>query len=109
MGETETGGPVLNIVPRTGGNSVSGSFFAGVGPEWLQGSNYTQELKDAGLTAATPLTKNYDYSAAVGGPLQGPALVLSPAQDAGQLRSTSRTSTTTRTPATRTRGLYDPD
>ena len=70
MGETETGGPVLNIVPRTGGNKVSGSFFAGVGPQWLQGSNYTQELKDAGLTAATPLTKNYDYSAAVGGPLR---------------------------------------
>ena len=70
MGETETGGPVLNIVPRTGGNSLSGSFFAGVGPQWLQGSNYTQELKDAGLTAATPLIKNYDYSAAVGGPLR---------------------------------------
>ena len=60
LGETETGGPVLNIVPRTGGNKVSGSFFAGVGPQWLQGSNYTQELKDAGLTSATPLTKNYD-------------------------------------------------
>jgi len=51
MGETDVGGPVLNIVPRTGGNKVSGSFFAGVGPQWLQASNYTQELKDAGLTA----------------------------------------------------------
>src|SRR4029079_2891226 len=48
LGETETGGPVLNIVPRTGGNNLSGSFFAGVGPRWLQGSNYTQQLKDAG-------------------------------------------------------------
>jgi len=70
MGETETGGPVLNIVPRTGGNNVSGSFFAGVGPQWAQSSNYTDELKAAGLTAATPLIKNYDYSAAVGGPLR---------------------------------------
>jgi hypothetical protein len=70
LGETETGGPVLNIVPRTGGNSVSGNFFAGVGPEWLESSNYSQELKDAGLTAATPLTKNYDFSGAVGGPIK---------------------------------------
>ena len=70
LGETETGGPVLNIVPRTGGNKYSGSFFAGVGPQSLQGSNYTQALKDAGLTAATPLIKNYDYSAAGGGPVR---------------------------------------
>ncbi|MEP7307997.1 MAG: carboxypeptidase-like regulatory domain-containing protein [Acidobacteriota bacterium] len=70
LGETETGGPVLNIVPKTGGNRVSSSLFAGVGPQWLEGSNYTQTLKDAGLTAATPLTKNYDYSGALGGPIR---------------------------------------
>ena len=85
MGETETGGPVLNIVPRTGGNNVSGSFFAGVGPQWLQGSNYTQELKDAGLTAATPLIKNYDYSGSGGRSLaQGPPLVLCERQNPGE-------------------------
>ena len=70
LGETETGGPVLNIVPRTGANKFSSSLFAGVGPQWLEGSNYTQQLKDAGLTAATPLTKNYDYSGALGGPVR---------------------------------------
>ncbi len=70
LGETETGGPVLNIVPKTGANKFSSSLFAGVGPQWLQGSNYTQALKDAGLTAATPFTKNYDYSGALGGPIR---------------------------------------
>ena len=45
MGEMESGGPVMNIVPRSGGNSVSGSFFAGVGPQWLQGSNYTRRAE----------------------------------------------------------------
>jgi Carboxypeptidase regulatory-like domain len=70
LGETETGGPVLNIVPRTGGNTLHGSFFAGVGPQWLQGDNYTPELKAAGLTSPTPLIKNYDYSGAIGGPIK---------------------------------------
>ena len=70
LGETETGGPVLNIVPKGGGNTFSGSAYAGVGPEWAQGSNYSDELKAAGLQAATPLIKNYDYSGAVGGPIR---------------------------------------
>ncbi|MEO8257741.1 MAG: carboxypeptidase-like regulatory domain-containing protein [Acidobacteriota bacterium] len=28
MGEAETGGPVMNVVPRQGGNSIKGSLFA---------------------------------------------------------------------------------
>ncbi len=70
LGETETGGPVLNMVPRTGGNSFSGSFYAGWGPEALQGTNLTDELKAAGAVAPTPLITNYDVSAAVGGPIR---------------------------------------
>ena len=70
LGEVETGGPVLNIVPRTGGNVFSGSMYGGWSGESLQGSNYSQELKDAGVLARTPLTKNYDMSAALGGPLK---------------------------------------
>jgi Carboxypeptidase regulatory-like domain len=69
LGETETGGPVLNMVPRTGGNLFSGSFYAGWGPESLQGTNLTDELKAAGAVAPTPLITNYDISAAVGGPI----------------------------------------
>jgi hypothetical protein len=69
MGETESGGPVLNMVPRTGGNVFSGSFYGGWGPEALQGTNLTPELKAAGAVAPTPLTKNYDVSGAVGGPI----------------------------------------
>jgi hypothetical protein len=70
MGETESGGPVLNMVPRTGGNQLSGSFYAGWGPEKLQGTNLTPALKAAGAVAPTPLTKNYDLSAAFGGPIK---------------------------------------
>ena len=86
LGETETGGPVLNIVPKAGGNTFSGSAYAGVGPQWAQGSNYSDELKASGLQAATPLIKNYDYSGAVGGPIRrGPVVVLHERADAGQL------------------------
>jgi hypothetical protein len=69
LGEVETGGPVMNIVPRTGGNSLSGNLYAADGPTGLEGSNYTQSLKAQGLTAPAPFTKNYDYSGFLGGPI----------------------------------------
>ena len=69
LGESETAGLVMNIVPKTGGNAVQGSlYFSGTGKS-LQSDNFTQELKDAGLNAATPLTKVYDLNGAVGGPI----------------------------------------
>jgi hypothetical protein len=70
MGETESGGPVLNMVPRSGGNAMSGSFYGGWGPEGLQGNNLTDALRKAGAVAPTPLTKNYDFSSAFGGPIK---------------------------------------
>src|SRR4051812_28951236 len=70
LGETETAGLTMNIVPKTGGNRVSGSvFFTGTG-EKLQSSNVTPELAAQGLAAATPLTKVYDLNGAIGGPLK---------------------------------------
>ena len=70
LGEAETAGLVMNLVPKTGGNTVQGSvYFSGTG-EKLQGDNFTQALRDAGLAAATPLTKVYDLTAAVGGPIK---------------------------------------
>jgi hypothetical protein len=69
LGESETAGVVMNVVPRTGGNRISGAvFFSGTG-EGLQSSNYTEELRLAGLTAAIPLSKVYDLNGAVGGPI----------------------------------------
>ena len=44
-------------------------FFSGTG-EKLQSDNFTQELKDAGLAAPTPLTKVYDLNGAFGGPIK---------------------------------------
>jgi hypothetical protein len=69
LGETETGGLVVNLVPKTGGNSTHGSlFFSGTG-EKLQSDNLTPALKNQGLVAASPLSKVYDISGTIGGPI----------------------------------------
>jgi len=70
LGEAEVGGPVMNIVPRTGGNSVKGNvYFAGVSGGMV-GSNYTQDLKDRGLRTPGDLLKLWDVSGSVGGPIK---------------------------------------
>ena len=50
LGETEGGGPSLNVLPKEGGNAVRGTFFAAGVTSGMVGSNYTQELQDRGLT-----------------------------------------------------------
>ena len=70
LGESETAGLVMNLVPKTGGNTIQGSvYFSGTG-ETLQSDNFTQELRDAGLAAPTPFTKVYDLNGAFGGPIK---------------------------------------
>jgi hypothetical protein len=68
--EVESGGPVMNIVPRNGGNTMSGNVYGSWANGALQGSNYTDELKAAGLAAPNPLIKLYDFTGAVGGPIK---------------------------------------
>ena len=70
MGEAEVGGPVMNVVPRTGGNTLRGSLFANYANDTLQGDNYTTELQDLGLTNPADLIKMWDVNGAIGGPIQ---------------------------------------
>ena len=67
LGEAETGGAVMSIVPRIGGNRTQGSIFVTGGGAALQWDNLTDALRDQGLTAATPLTWVYDVSGTLGG------------------------------------------
>ncbi len=67
--EHRTGGVRINIIPREGGNVFSGSFFGTAVNSAFQGSNYTQELEDAGLGTPNSIRKNYDINPAVGGPI----------------------------------------
>ncbi|HUG94192.1 MAG TPA: carboxypeptidase-like regulatory domain-containing protein, partial [Planctomycetaceae bacterium] len=51
LGEAETAGVVVNVIPREGSNTFTGQFTFSGSNGSLQGSNYTQELQDAGLRA----------------------------------------------------------
>jgi len=69
LGESETAGLTMNIVPRSGGNSLSGLGFISGFSEGMQSSNYTDELKTRGAIQPTPLTRVYDVNLAMGGPI----------------------------------------
>jgi hypothetical protein len=67
LGEVEGGGPTLNIVPREGGNTFHGSvYIAGVSGRMI-GDNYSEELKNRGLTVAGKVRKIWDFNGALGG------------------------------------------
>jgi hypothetical protein len=67
LGEAETAGVVLNVVPRDGGNTFSGTFEYSGSNSNLQSSNYTQALKDAGLRSPSQLIKVWEYNPMGGG------------------------------------------
>jgi hypothetical protein len=70
LGEVETGGPVMNVIPRQGGNTVRGTFFTNFANGSMQASNYTDELKAVGLLAPNQLQKIWDVNGSFGGPLR---------------------------------------
>jgi hypothetical protein len=70
LGEAEVGGPSFSIVPKTGGNAIKGSVYASNVTKNMVGDNYTQALKDAGLTTPGKLFKLWDYNIGVGGPIK---------------------------------------
>ena len=55
LGEAETSGVILNVIPREGGNTFSGQFTVNGANGAMQGSNYTQALKDRGLKTPAKL------------------------------------------------------
>src|SRR5688572_11215621 len=69
MGEAEAGGPTLNIVPKEGGNRISGQGYLAQVSEGMIGSNYSDELKARGLTTPGSYTKIWDYNLGIGGPI----------------------------------------
>jgi len=69
LGESETSGLVMNIVPRSGGNVMRVSAFASASGERLTDNNITPALEAQAFAAPTPLADVYDVSAAIGGPI----------------------------------------
>jgi hypothetical protein len=69
LGESETGGLTMNIVPRQGGNRMSGLAFVSGFSENMQSDNFTAELRARGATQPAPTYRVYDVNLAVGGPI----------------------------------------
>ena len=70
LGDAETGGPVMNLVPKTGGNRYAGSMFGSGAGRWAQGHNVDDALRAQGVTEAAGLIKLWDVSGSVGGPIK---------------------------------------
>jgi hypothetical protein len=69
LGETEVGGPTINVVPRTGGNTFKSHYFFTGLSGGMQASNYTPALQAAGLRRPARTNYQYDTSLSVGGPI----------------------------------------
>jgi hypothetical protein len=68
--ELSTGGVRINLIPREGGNTFKGTFFGSFTNSSLQGNNYTQELKNRGLTTPDSIKTLWDINPGFGGPLK---------------------------------------
>src|SRR6185503_20032244 len=63
------GGPAFNIIPKTGGNTFSGTGFTSWAGKWGQSSNIDDHLKSLGFGDQPALIKSYDANIAIGGPI----------------------------------------
>jgi len=69
LGEAETGGPSINMVPKSGGNRYSGSAFYSTAGDWSSSDNLDDELRGFNITQPPTLRKNWDVSGSLGGPI----------------------------------------
>ncbi len=73
LGEMEVGGPVMNIVPRSGGNRFAGQFFLNNAGDWSKGDNLDSELTapppGPNLHETPGIIKAYDTSIMYSGPI----------------------------------------
>jgi hypothetical protein len=67
--EQEWGGVNLNIVPREGGNRISGMGLWAFANESMSWNNLTQKLRDQGLPTPANLKQLLDINPTIGGPI----------------------------------------
>jgi hypothetical protein len=72
--EFPTGGVRINFIPRDGGNSFSNSTFFTFTNGSLMSSNFTDELRAAGLGTPNEVKKNWDLNSSFGGPFKRDAV-----------------------------------
>jgi hypothetical protein len=72
LGESDIGGPVMNLVPRSGSNRFAGDTFLNLAGEWSRGDNLTSELTalNPSLTQTPGIIHAHDFSGSYGGPIK---------------------------------------
>jgi hypothetical protein len=72
LGEAETGGPVMNVIPRTGGNTLRGQFYYNYTNGSLQSDNRTSDLLalNPNLRQQDEILKFQEVNGAFGGPIR---------------------------------------
>jgi len=71
IGEDAVGGPVMNIIPKSGGNSFKGTAFLNEAGSWSSSQNLTSGIQalNPNLKPASAISKAYDWSGSYGGPI----------------------------------------
>jgi hypothetical protein len=69
LGEMETAGLTMNIVPKQGGNSFSGLAFVSGYSKGMLADNFDDDLRSRGVTVPAPVYRVYDFNIAAGGPI----------------------------------------
>ena len=72
LGESDIGGPLMNIVPRSGGNTFNGSAFLNTAGKWSSGDNLTEEIQalNPNIRQSPGVINAYDWSGSLGGPIK---------------------------------------
>jgi hypothetical protein len=65
-----TGGVRINFVPKDGGNRFSNSTFLTFANDSMQGDNFSDELRAAGLGTPNKLVNAFDINESIGGPFK---------------------------------------
>ncbi len=71
IGEWDNGGPSMNIIPKSGGNSFKGSAFVSTAGTWSSGNNLSSDLTalNPNLKQTPGIINAYDWNGAYGGPI----------------------------------------
>jgi Carboxypeptidase regulatory-like domain len=72
LGDSDVGGPVMNLVPKSGGNAFAGIVFLNAAGGWSRGDNLSDDLKaqNPSLTQTPGILRAYDASGSYGGPIK---------------------------------------
>jgi hypothetical protein len=68
--ETQGGGLRINIIPKDGGNGVSGTVFLGGSIGTWQADNIDADLKARGIATANSIAHIQNFNGALGGPVK---------------------------------------